>query len=71
VPDGVGELHVDTSVVGLPPRPPLPVDGPGPLELELAASPSPNGVPRPRRHPWPVARRLAGEGRDRMAAVVG
>lgn len=71
VPDGVGELHVDTSVVGLPPRPPLSVAGPGPLELELAASPSPNGVPRPRRHPWPVARRLAGEGRDRMAAVLG
>jgi hypothetical protein len=47
-------------------------DGPGELELALAAP-----VPRPapcgsssRPRVWPVARRLAGEGRDRLSAAL-
>jgi hypothetical protein len=45
--------------------------GGGEVELALGGAPTEPSAPNPRRRLWPVARRLAGEGRDRMAAVLG
>jgi hypothetical protein len=50
----------------------LPVDGPGPLEISLVRDDAvdPQRTPAPPWRPWPLARRLLTEGRDRMIPVV-
>jgi hypothetical protein len=84
VPDGVEELRIDLGALRLAPDAPvragvvsttadrlLPVAGAGRIELDLRPAPLAQTVGAPPRRLWPVARRLAGEGRDRMAAVLG
>lgn len=50
---------------------PFEVSGPGSLELflESADAVDPAGVPSPPWRPWPLARRIAGEARDRATPV--
>ncbi len=50
---------------------PFAVSGPGALELRLetAGTINPAGVPPPPWRPWPIARRIAGEARDRAVPV--
>lgn len=45
------------------------VAGPGAVTVTLPAPPTATPAPQPRRA-WPVARRLAGEGRDRMVPLL-
>jgi hypothetical protein len=84
VPDGIVELRIDLEALRLardaPVRAgvvsstadrPLPVAGSGQIELDLRPTPTAQAVGAPPRRLWPIARRLAGEGRDRMAAVLG
>jgi hypothetical protein len=65
---GPGEL-VGTAAGTVPMGEPFPVSGPGPLELSLQAPTAvdPETVPALRRRPWPLARRVASEARDRVA----
>lgn len=49
----------------------LPVAGAERVELDLRPAVPAETVGAPPRRLWPVARRLAGEGRDRVAAVLG
>jgi hypothetical protein len=50
---------------------PFAVSGPGSLELrlEIADAIDPGSVPPPPWRPWPIARRIAGEARDRAVPV--
>jgi hypothetical protein len=65
---GVGEL-VRGPGGTLPTAEPFPVSGSGSLTLTLEApdAVAPDSVPAPPRRPWPLARRLASEVRDRAA----
>jgi hypothetical protein len=74
VPAGVTELRADASVFGpdaaLRGADPsagdtVAVTGPGPVTLQLAGPAAPE-VPAPPRRLWPIARRVAGESRDRL-----
>jgi hypothetical protein len=74
VPHGVDEVVVDPSVLRPTDAPgkPIRVDGPGQIELSVAPeepAPAPAGAPR-RTLLWPLARRVAVEGRDRAQAII-
>jgi hypothetical protein len=79
VPDGVKQLRVDTSMLGpadddaAAEREPIPVSSPGTHELTLSHGRDRldlESVPAPPARLWPLARRMAGEGRDRLAGVL-
>jgi hypothetical protein len=83
VPDGVTHVVIEPppgfepgervrySTETTPVGEPFPISAERPLELSLEASDAvaPGSVPAPRRRPWPLARRIAGEARDRVAPV--
>jgi hypothetical protein len=85
VPAGVEELTVELPAVGVEPDrqvlrvggrdahmgKPLAVEAGSPLEITLSPVDAidPAAVPAPRRRPLAVARRLASEGRDRLAPL--
>jgi hypothetical protein len=72
-PPGLEDRELIRAVGGkaAPAGEPFPVTGPGTLELTLAAADAaaPDSVPAPPRRPWPLARRLASEARDRSAPM--
>jgi hypothetical protein len=71
-PPGFGPGELVRSAAGtVPVGEPFPVSGSESLKLRLEASNAvvPEVVAAPRRRPWPLARRIAGEARDRVAPV--
>jgi len=64
-----GLVHTPTGTA--PVGEPFAVAGPGSLELRLETADAidPNSVPPPPWRPWPIARRIAGEARDRATPI--